>query len=330
MRTNEDTRARWIDVHHHVLPPPYLAALEHAGIADPIPGVDWPAQDTEATLAMMDRQGIATAIVSISDPGVLFGDLALARKLARTVNEFTAGLVADHPQRFGAFAVLPLPDVDAALHEVAYALDTLKLDGIGLLTHYRGVYLGDETFEPLLAELHRRQTVAFVHPSTPPSIDQPMFGLPPSLYEFPFETTRTVANLLYSGTLDRYPDLRLILSHAGGAVPYLAKRLTFGPIIRAALKGRAPRNAVASLRRLYYDLAMAATPFSLPSLHALVDPSHILFGSDYPFVPETDNAENVAGLTSYDGFDRQARRLIEYENALTLFPRLRLEQGIPA
>ena len=157
-----------------------------------------------------------------------------------------------------------------------------------------------------------------------------MFGLPPSLCEFPFETTRTVANLLYSGTLDRYPDLRLILSHAGGAVPYLAKRLTFGPSIKAALTGRPPRDGIASLRRLYYDLAMAATPFNLPSLHALVEPAHILFGSDYPFMPETSNAENVAGLTGYAGFDHPARRLIEQENARMLFPRLRRAQRIPA
>ena len=130
MSTNDSPRARWIDVHHHILPPAYLAALERAGITDPIPGVDWPTWDREADLAMMDRQEIATAIVSVSDPGILFGDLAPARTLARTINEFMADLVAEHPQRFGAFAVLPLPDVEAALQEVAYALDTLKFDGI--------------------------------------------------------------------------------------------------------------------------------------------------------------------------------------------------------
>ncbi len=157
------------------------------------PGVDYPAWDVQTTLAMMDRQGIATAIVSISEPGVYFGNVALARDLARQINEFSARLVADHPQRFGAFAVLPLPDGNAALRELEYALDTLKLDGIGLLTNYRGTYLGDDALDALFAELNRRQVVAFIHPSTPPSKDQPTFGLPPSLYEFTFDTTRTAS-----------------------------------------------------------------------------------------------------------------------------------------
>lgn len=296
--------------------------MRRVGIADPIPGVDYPAWDVQTTLAVMDRQGIATAMVSISEPGVYFGNVALARDLARQINEFSARLVADHPQRFGAFAVLPLPDVEAALRELAYALDTLKMDGIGLLTNYRGTYLGDAALDALFAELNRRQVVAFIHPSTPPGTDQPTFGLPPSLYEFTFDTTRMVANLLYSGTLDRYPNLRLILSHAGGTVPYLAKRLTFGPTIGSYLKARAPRNLIASLRRLYYDVAMSASPYALPSLQALVDPSHILFGSDYPFMPEPAVADTVTGLASYEGFDQQAQWEIERENARALFPRL--------
>jgi 6-methylsalicylate decarboxylase len=316
------TQPHRIDVHHHIIPPVYLEAMRRAGIADPIPGVDYPDWDVQTTLAMMDRQGIATAIVSISEPGVYFGNVALARDLARQINEFSARLVADHPQRFGAFAVLPLPDVKAALWELEYALDTLKLDGIGLLTNYRGTYLGDDALDALFAELNRRQVVAFIHPSTPPSTDQPTFGLPPSLYEFTFDTTRMVANLLYSGTLDRYPNLRLILSHAGGTVPYLTKRLTFGPMIGSYLKARAPRNLIASLRQLYYDVAMSASPYALPSLQALVDPSHILFGSDYPFMPESGVADNAAGLADYKGFDQQAQWKIERENALALFPRL--------
>ena len=316
------TQPHRIDVHHHIIPSVYLEAMRRVGIADPIPGVDYPDWDVQTTLAVMDRQGIATAIVSISDPGVYFGNVALARDLARQINEFSARLVADHPQRFGAFAVLPLPDVNAALRELAYALDTLKLDGIGLLTNYRGTYLGDAALDALFAELNRRQVVAFIHPSTPPSTDQPTFGLPPSLYEFTFDTTRMVANLLYSGTLDRYPNLRLILSHAGGTVPYLTKRLTFGPTIGSYLKARAPQNLIASLRQLYYDVAMSASPYALPSLQALVDPSHILFGSDYPFMPEPAVADNVAGLAEYEGFDQQAQWMIERENALALFPRL--------
>src|SRR5229473_3312043 len=213
------TQPHRIDVHHHIIPHVYLEAMRRVGIADPIPGVDYPAWDVQTTLAVMDRQGIATAIVSISEPGVYFGNVALARDLARQINEFSARLVADHPQRFGAFAVLPLPDV-------------------------------------------------------------------------------------------------------GGTVPYLTRRLTFGPTIGSYLKARAPQNLIASLRQLYYDVAMSASPYALPSLQALVDPSHILFGSDYPFMPEPSVADNVAGLADYKGFDQQAQWMIERENALALFPRL--------
>jgi predicted TIM-barrel fold metal-dependent hydrolase len=315
-----------IDVHHHFLPPEYLLALQRAGVSEPIPEVDFPVWDVEQSLAVMDRQGIATAMLSLSEPGVLFGTNALALTLARQINEYAAGLLQAYPQRFGAFAVLPLPDVDAALRETEYALDTLHLDGIGLLTHYQGSYLGDPYFEPLFAELNRRHALVFLHPSTPPSKDQPRFHLPPSLYEFPFETTRTVANLLYSGTLERYPEIRFILSHAGGAVPYLAKRLTFGPLIRASLKERAPKDVFTLLQRLYYDVAMSANPVTLTGLRALIDSSHILFGSDYPFMPESHLIKNSAELRAYEGFDASAVRLIERENALSLFPRLRQRQ----
>src|SRR5260221_3721071 len=148
------TQPHRIAVHRYIIPRVYFEAMRRAGIADPIPGVDYPDWDVQTTLAVMDRQGIATAIVSISDPGVYFGNVALARDLARQINEFSARLVADHPQRFGAFAVLPLPDVKAALWELEYALDTLKLDGIGLLTNYRGNYLGDDGLDGMLAELN--------------------------------------------------------------------------------------------------------------------------------------------------------------------------------
>jgi predicted TIM-barrel fold metal-dependent hydrolase len=290
---------------------------------DPIPGVDYPTWSVEDTLEMMDRRGIETALVSITEPGVHFADDQVARGLAREVNEFSAELIRDQPNRFGAFAVLPLPDVDAAMEELVYALDELQLDGIGLMTNYRGVYVGDERLDPVLAEADRRQVPVFVHPSTPPNMDQIGFGLPVSLYEFTFETTRMVANLLYSRTLDRYPELRLILSHAGGTVPFLAHRLTYGTTISGELADRAPRDAIASLRRLYYDTAMSASPYALPSLRALVEPGQILLGTDFPFMPEETTVETLSGLEDFDGFDSQDLSAVGRENALNLFARLR-------
>lgn len=310
-----------IDVHHHAIPPVYRAALERAGLVDPIPGVDYPAWSVERSLELMDRRGIAVALLSITEPGVHFADGAAGRALAREVNEFYADLIRDRPDRFGAFAALPLPDVDAAREELAYATDVLGLDGVGLMTNYRGIYVGDERLDPLLADIDARGLPVFVHPASPPAGE--LFGLPVSLYEFTFDTTRMVANLLYGGVLDRYPDLRMILSHAGGTVPFLAHRLTYGPTITATLAGGPPRDPIASLTRLYYDTAMSASPYALPSLRALVEPSHILLGTDFPFMPEDTTVETLAGLQEFGGFDDADRAAIARENALGLFPRLR-------
>ncbi len=245
-------------------------------------------------LEVLDRLGIRTAVLAAAtQPG---------RRSARQINESLAELVGRHPSRFGAFAVLPLPDVPAALAELHHALDVLGLDGVTLHTSY-GRYLGDPAFEPVLAELALRAVPVQVHPlgrageSVPESAD---------------EITRTVADLLCNGSLARHPGLKLILSHAGGTVPYLATRLASCSDV----------DALGSLRRLYYDVAMSANRFTLPSLGALVDPTRILFGSDFPLVSEERAAENIAGLREYEDFTARDRTLIVARNALDLFPRL--------
>jgi len=316
-----------IDVHHHAIPPGYARTLQGRV---PIPNVDYPAWSPEGSLAVMDRNGIAAAALSITAPGIHFGDPAQTRHLAREINEYFADLVRTYPARFGAFAILPLPDVAAAREELAYAIDELGLDGIGLLTSYQHLYLGEPAFEPLLAELAERRLAVHVHPTIPPAADLDTFGLPPSLYEFTFETTRTVASLLFNGVLDRLPDLRLILSHAGGTLPFLAQRLTYGPVIGSYLSERAPRDIVASLRRLHYDIAMSANRYALPSLAALADPGHTLFGSDYPFMPEHTTTDTVAGLAAYPGWTPDERAQIGRANALRLFPDIAARLRDPA
>ena len=308
-----------IDVHHHAIPPVYATALRGSV---PIPGVDYPTWSPEASLEVMDRNGIDVAVLSITAPGVHFGDLDQTRRLAREVNEYFAGLIQRHPSRIGAFAILPLPDVAAAKAELAYAIDELGLDGVGVLTSYGSRYLGDAEFEPLLAEIAERGLAVHVHPATPPTPGPVTFDLPPSLYEFTFETTRTVASLLFNGVLDRLPAMRLILSHAGGTLPMLAKRITYGPTIGAYLAERQPTDLIGSLRRLYYDIAMSANEFALPALTVLASPDHILFGSDYPFMPAQTTAETVAGLADHAGWTAEDRTKIGRENALRLFPRL--------
>lgn len=308
-----------IDVHHHIVPREYVAALAEIGIETPgrFPFPDW---STEAALELMDQNGIATAITSISAPGVYFGDDAFARGLARRCNEISARLVSDHPKRFGALAVLPLPDVDAALRELEYALDTLQLDGVALLTSVGNKYLGDLAFEPLVDEIDRRKAVVYTHPNIPPGFEVPELVLPAPLIEFVFDTTRAATNLVLSGTLERHPDLQLILSHAGGAIPYLAGRIALAddnPLV----SGNIPNGAVASLERFFYDTALSATRYALPSLKELVDPTRILFGTDYPFAPEGVMGKTISGLEEHGGFDASARMAIERDNAAGLFPR---------
>ncbi len=310
-----------IDVHHHILPEEYLRALSGLGITR-VGGVPFPGWSPESTLAMMDRQGIATAITSISAPGVYFGDRSFARELARRCNEISARLVSNHPRRFGAFAVVPLPDVEAALREVEYALDVLRLDGLVLLASIGDQYLGDPEFDPFFEELNRRKAVVFIHPTVPPGAQVPRLNLPAPLVDFIFDTTRAVANLIFSGTLERCPDIRFIVSHAGGAVPYIAWRLSLFGNVLPGIDEKAPKGALFYLKRLYYDTALSASPYALRSLQELVDPSHILFGSDYPFAPEPITSATVRGLGSYEGFSTEVRLAVERKNALGLFPRL--------
>jgi len=309
-----------IDVHHHILPPDYITALKHLGITN-AGGITFPDWNPQTSLNVMDQNEIATAITSISSPGVYFGDILFSRNFARRCNEFSARLISDYPQRFGSFAVLPLPDVEAALRELEYAIDKLKLDGIVLLTNIGGHYLGDPKFDELFSKLNQRKSVVFIHPTLPPGEYIPDLKLPTSLIEFVFDTTRAIANLIYSGTLERCPDIRFIVSHAGGTVPYLAWRISLFQY-KAGMRKKVPQGVITYLKRLYYDIALSAAPYALRSLQELVDPSHILFGSDYPFAPEFLTSAAVKGLKNYGSFDEQALRAIDQENALRLFPRL--------
>ncbi|MEV6851346.1 amidohydrolase family protein [Actinoplanes sp. NPDC051411] len=244
-----------------------------------------------------------------------------ARELARRLNEYLAGFVAGGADRFGAFAVLPLPHLDDCLEEFRYAVDVLGLDGIGLLTNHGGLYAGDRRLDPLLAEADRRSTPVFVHPAVPPSTGQPGFGLPLSLYEFPFETVRLAAQLLYNGTLERFPRLPVILPHGGGGVSYYADRLTYGPVINGELAGRLPGDPLTTLRRLHFDVAMSGGPHSVASLRLFAEPDHLLVGSDYPFMPESFGATNGHGVARHAGFDPAEWAAVNRTNAERLFPR---------
>jgi predicted TIM-barrel fold metal-dependent hydrolase len=202
-------------------------------------------------LQQMGEGAVETSIISISDPGVHFGDNAAARALARECNEFAARVVSDHPGRFGFFAVLPLPDVDGALREAEYALDTLKADGIGVLFSYAGNYLGNPAFAPLMDECNRRKAVVYCHPYCAAcGVQTTLTDAQSRGVEFVFDTTRTILSLLQTATVARCPDITFIWSHGGGTVPFITSRL-------AGAARNLPNGLMYELQRFYYDTAQA-------------------------------------------------------------------------
>jgi len=312
-----------VDVHAHFLPEGYREALIANGHAQPDGFPLLPTWSAEEHLAMMDRLGIRTSMLSVTSPGVTFGEDPVA--WARRVNEAGARTVREHPRRFGLFASLPVPDVDAALAELRYALDVLEADGVSLLTNVDGVYLGDERYEPLYAELHRRKAVVFVHPTSPACWEATSFGHPRPVLEFLLDTTRAIADMALRGTFARYPDMRMIIPHAGAALPVLADRVA-GLAELFPLGGQEPGavDVLGSLQRLYYEVG-AGFPFPrhIAALLDFVDTSRVLFGTDFPFGGLPGIEANVKALAETDLLDDRGRRRVLRDNALALFPRLR-------
>jgi predicted TIM-barrel fold metal-dependent hydrolase len=311
-RPRAQARPHRIDVHCHFSSPGFIAAIT-ARKTGQRPLMEWtPAR----TLEDMDRDGVATSIVSTSEPGVWFGDNDAARRLARECNEYGARLIADHPGRFGMFATLPLPDVDGALREIEYAFDTLKADGSCFLSSYQGKYLGDPAFTPVMAELHRRKAVVYTHPFRAECCVNLLPEGRALGITLATETTVTIASVLYSGTAARFPDIRFIWSHGGGTMPYITGR--FG-VNANAKTPELPNGVLYEIQKMYYDTAQAANPYTLPTLTKLVPASHLLFGTDYPFQRAETGAQGLAAF----GFSATDLRGIERNHALELFPRLK-------
>lgn len=321
-----------VDVHSHFLPDFYRDALEAAGLgqADGIAALpQW--SEVEA-IETMDRLGIDTAFLSISSPGVHFGDDAAAGKLARRVNEEAARIVANHPGRFGFFASTPLPDIDGAIAEVRVALDELGADGVVLETNFHGVYLGDSLLEPLYAELDRRSAIVFIHPTSPhcpccraEDINEvaatAALGYPRPMLEFMFETTRSVTNLILSGALERHPNIRVLVPHAGAALPVLAGRIELLlPMLTKSASQKTP-SVRSALRQLHFDLAGAPVPELLGALLQVADPDRIHYGSDWPFTPADICRELLNVLEGTELLNPNLQRNVMCGNALRLFPR---------
>ncbi|MFL6798471.1 MAG: amidohydrolase family protein [Xanthobacteraceae bacterium] len=306
---------RRIDVHHHFITQAQVDAMSAPGRRAGGPPPKWsPAMSIED----MDRSGIATAVLSVVQPGVWFGNnVEEARTLARSLNEYATKLASEHPGRFGLFAVIAPPDVEGSLKEIEYALDVLKADGIGLLTSYQDKYLGDPSFAPVYEELNRRKAVIYVHPTTPDCCRGLVPGIPPGSIEYATDSTRTIAHLVFSGTALKYPDLRWIFSHSGGTLPFLT-----GRFIRLAEERKPaylPNGPLPEFRKFFYELAQGNTPGQIAALLKMVPISQVLYGTDFPF---RDGAEVNKGIADW-GFSTADLSSIERETALKLLPRLR-------
>lgn len=277
-------------------------------------------------LAYMDRQGIAAQI--LSTPWTFTGtseDPEFAQRFARSVNEEYAQLIEQHPDRFGAFAALPGDSPNAMLDELEYALDTLRLDGVLLTSNVNGSYLGMDWYEPVLAELNRRQVPVLLHPTDSPAIVGEFgFGRPSSVCEFTFDTARTVINGIYRGVFQRYPDLRLILAHCGGPLPTLGWRIAEHTIMGTGPDDADidPAHVTDVLSNLYYETALAGAPHSLLPTLQVANAEHILFGTDWPAAPESTVIHNTTNLANSGALSEEQLRGVLSRNAKSFFPRL--------
>jgi 6-methylsalicylate decarboxylase len=304
-----------IDVHHHFIPQFHIDAMTAPGRRAGGPPPKW---SPALSLEDMDKSGIATSVLSIAQPGVWYGNnVEESRTLARKLNEYGATMVKDHPGRFGLFACIAPPDVQGSLKEIEYAFDTLKADGIGLLTSYQDKYLGDPSFAPVYEELNRRKAVIYVHPTTPDCCRGLVPGIPPGSIEYATDSTRTIAHVVFSGTAAKFPDIRWIWSHSGGTLPFLT-----GRFVRLAQERKLPylpNGPLPEFKKFFYELAQGNTGGQIAALLKMVSVSQVLYGTDFPF---RDGAEVNQGIAEW-GFNADDLRFIEHGTAEKLLPRIR-------
>jgi predicted TIM-barrel fold metal-dependent hydrolase len=308
-------KAHRIDIHHHITPPKYLAEFGPKHELQR-PSLEW---TLAKSLDDMDKAGVATAISSITTPGVWFGDDGAARRLARKCNDYAARLVRDHPGRFGMFASLPLPDVDGSLEEIEYAFDTLHADGVGLMTSFDDKWLGDPAFDPVMEELNRRKAVVYTHPTVADCCRGILPVVHRAVVEFQTDTSRAIGSVVFTGTASRFSDIKFIWSHGGGTMPFLYERYLRMPQLYPNVKPNLPRGVDYELKKFYYDVAQVAHPAALASLVKVAPTSQILFGTDFPY---RTSADHVKGVTAFFT-DETERRGVLRDNALALVPRLK-------
>jgi predicted TIM-barrel fold metal-dependent hydrolase len=310
-----------IDVHQHFVSPDYLALLTRKNAISPVPGFGiWKDYSPAKNLDAMDKAGIATSMLSPTAPGVNFGDVDESRKIARELNEYAAAkMVGAYKGRFGLFSVLPMPDVDGSLKEIAYSFDTLKADGVSMFTSYGIKYLGDPAFAPIFDELNRRKAVVYTHPLEASCCMNPIPNLAPQTLEYPSDTSRAIISLIIGGTAARCPDIKFIFSHAGGTIVSIAQRFLGNAVTPDALSKPPESNSrLYYMRRFYYDTAGSSNAIQLQPLKTLVGASQIVYGTDFPFV----NAPATTTGVLASGFTTDELKAIHRDNALKFLPRL--------
>jgi len=313
---------RIIDTHHHIFPPVFTARnLKRMTDDSPtFPGSFYTNWTPRYSLEQMDQNGVATAIASMTSPGIWFGNAEEGRKNARDCNEYGAKMAQDYPGRFGMWGAIPLPDTDGSLREIEYIYDKLKLDGIGLLTSYDdGKLLGHPNFAPVLEEINRRKAVIFVHP-TVSCCAMSIRHVNRVAIDFPTDTTRTITDLIYSGSLMRFPNIRWIFSHGGGTIMMLTPRLAGAGMTAEEKAATIPNGFEHELQKLYYDIAsVSLSPIPMAAVLKGIPKEHLLFGSDIPFF----TIERIATAVNKIEVSAGDLRMIQRENALQLLPRLK-------
>jgi predicted TIM-barrel fold metal-dependent hydrolase len=303
-----------IDVHHHMASPSWIEAIKLVGAGDPVIA-SWSVQ---RSLDDMDKGGVATAVLSANVPQARPFARDDAVRIARESNEYAKQLATTYPGRFGVFAMLPLPHIDETLAEIAYALDTLHADGVGILTNYGDKWLGYSYFAPIWEELNHRKATVYTHPADTNCCVNLVQGVQPYVVEWGADTTRTITSLIFSGTSHRYRDINWIFSHGGGGLTAFAERLLVQMVTTPPYQERFTRDLVqGELNRFHYDTAQVSLAGTLAALAKLIPVSQILYGTDFPYRTAAEHSKGVDAL--FDGADRGS---VNRENALRILPRV--------
>ena len=304
-----------IDVHHHISPPTWLDAVKSMKKDNP-PMAGWSIQKT---IDDMDAGGVAIAVTSPTTPQLQGLDAPTAARIAKESNEYAKKLEADHPGRFGTWAMLPLPHVDESLKAIEYAFDTLKVDGVGIMTSYGDKWLGYQEFEPLWQELNRRQAVVYTHPTSANCCVNLVRNVDEAYIEFGTDTTRAIFTMIFSGFVDKYPNINWIWSHGGGSITSFYERFTVQALMRPPFKGKFTHDQVENqIRRFYYDTAAIANDVTLSALSKMVPVSQLLYGTDFPYRRAAEYEKPLAAF-----FEAEDLKAVESENATRVVPRLK-------